>query len=446
MDLKIRNHTDMTGGYRAERARGLYNVELELGTTFEAEFQVPDWTEMGPDGEDWTIGVVVGPSGSGKTSIGRSLDSMWENVAWPDDRPIVEAITPDGTFDDTTAALAAVGLGDVPSWLRPYPVLSNGEQFRANLARIIAEKPERVVIDEFTSVVDRQVAQVGAGAFAKSWKRGNKGERKAVLLTCHYDILDWVNPDWILDTSSGELSWPRGSLQRRPIHLEVVEVKWAYWPYFKPHHYLSDAGPMPFSTAFVAFVDDEPVAHLGMSAMTVGKGKREARACRMVVMPEWQGAGVGMRFLNTMCQRELDGEGFVGFRSTTLFHTNHPALANALRRDRHWRQLSYKLYGSNRGKSQESLMRTSKRKRETGASMDKLGWGGHFRGVQGFRFGGERYVNAWKLTHRCSVCGVEAARVPMGKKDVLFKCGACGAEIPKTENFAANQLQLGITV
>jgi len=37
-------------------------------------------------------------------------------------------------------------------------------------------------------VVDRQIAKIGAGAFSKAWKRGGG---QAVLLSCHYDVLDW---------------------------------------------------------------------------------------------------------------------------------------------------------------------------------------------------------------------------------------------------------------
>ena len=51
-------------------------------------------------------------------------------------------------------------------------------------------------------MVDRQIAKVGAGAFSKAWKRSGG---QAVLLSCHYDILDWVEPDWVFDTRTGEL-------------------------------------------------------------------------------------------------------------------------------------------------------------------------------------------------------------------------------------------------
>jgi ABC-type ATPase with predicted acetyltransferase domain len=96
--------------------------------------------------------------------------------------------------------LAAVGLGDVPSWLRPFNALSNGQQFRAGLARLVTEAPDEAVVDEFTSVVDRQIAKIGALAFAKNWRR-NKG-KKVVLLSCHYDIIEWLQPDWVYDVNT----------------------------------------------------------------------------------------------------------------------------------------------------------------------------------------------------------------------------------------------------
>ncbi|MEV1247900.1 hypothetical protein [Nonomuraea sp. NPDC049750] len=64
------------------------------------------------------------------------------------------------SIKDIVALLGAVGLSSPPAWLRPYRTLSNGEAFRASIARALAESGDLVVIDEFTSVVDRQVAKV----------------------------------------------------------------------------------------------------------------------------------------------------------------------------------------------------------------------------------------------------------------------------------------------
>ena len=250
--------------------------------------------------------------------------------SWPADEPIVDTIAPDGDFNDVTAALAGVGLGDVPAWLRPYHALSNGERFRADLARVICEAPAKVVIDEFSSVVDRQIAKFGALAFGKSWRRiGKRTGAQCVLLSCHYDITDWLQPDWVYDLSAKQFHgrW----LHPRPkFALTVWKTDWSYWPLFEPHHYLK----MPHMVAakcYVGAVEGEPVCHLAVSGCWTGYG-HEARACRLVVMPEWQGAGVGLRFLNYVAQLQMDGRGRAPGESLyTLFHTSHPGLAAALR-------------------------------------------------------------------------------------------------------------------
>ncbi len=377
MRLSIRNACPETDSYRSARVKSMFNVES--GAVFEREF------ELGIDPEgDWGLGLIVGPSGSGKTSAGRLLFPGAPFVSpggqdWPEDAPIVEAISPEGEFDQVTGALSAVGLGDVPAWLRPYRALSTGERFRADLARVVCEAPARVVIDEFTSVVDRQIAKVGALAFGKAWRRTGG---KAVLLSCHYDIADWLQPDWLLDTATGAFTG-RYLWRRPPIEVEIRRCGWEWWPLFAPHHYLS-LPPMIASCCYVGFVEGEPVCHAGVSTACYGRNGFEARACRLVVMPEWQGAGVGTRFLDTVCQIQLgggDGAIWPGLRLSTCFHTSHPGLCAALRRRRGWTQVGAALHGEHKGRSQASISRS-------GNSAD-TGYGGHLRAVQSFRFIGD---------------------------------------------------------
>lgn len=209
MIIKVRNKTSDYNSYRASRVKSLFNAERGNEFNLDADIDI--------DSEEWQIGLIVGPSGSGKTSIGRQLFGGGKIVdlydGWDDDKPIVDCIDPNGNFDAVTGALANVGLGDVPSWLRPFKALSNGQQFRAGLARIITEAPNEVIVDEFTSVIDRQIAKIGAMAFSKGWRR-NKG-KKIVLLACHYDIIEWLQPDWVFDTGSGELKKATSSNQDR---------------------------------------------------------------------------------------------------------------------------------------------------------------------------------------------------------------------------------------
>jgi len=135
------------------------------------------------------------------------------------------------------------------------------------------------------------------------------------------------------------------------------------------------------ATNFVGVVEGELVCHV---AFGTRPGLREARACRLVVMPEWQGAGVGLRFLNALCEMYLRGENRYGKRLQTLFHTSHPGLCAALRRDPKWAQISAVLFGGDKVRS----LGTMKRSKEKGLSAGS-GYGGHFRAVQGFRYYGD---------------------------------------------------------
>ncbi len=198
MRVSVKHTCENFNSFRAEKVKSLFNAES--GHTWEhiAELPIED--------NDWQIRLIVGPSGSGKTSIGKQI---WNNgiinlsEGWNENLPIVEDIAPQKSMNEVTAALSAVGLGDVPAWLRPFKVLSNGEQFRAGLARLICDAPDKVIVDEFTSVVDRQIAKIGASAFAKAWRRN--GKKQIILLSCHYDIIEWLQPDWVYDTRVSEV-------------------------------------------------------------------------------------------------------------------------------------------------------------------------------------------------------------------------------------------------
>ncbi len=374
--IEIHNSVSDFNSYRAARVKSLFNAES--GCNFDLTIDNVDLSG------DWNIGVVVGASGSGKTSIGKQIftENKIVNLSdgWHSDRPIIDDIAASGDFNLVTGMLAAVGLGDVPAWLRPFNVLSNGEQFRAGLARLICEKPGEVVIDEFTSVIDRQIAKIGANAFQKAWRRENpKG--KAVLLTPHYDVIEWLQPDWIIDTS--KKTFERDCPRRRPsIELEIRKVNGSYWRYFKPHYYLDL--PMPIAAEyFIGTVNGELACHLAVAPWFHIKGYR---ATRLVTMPEWQGAGVGTRFLNAIAEYHLQGNGRKNKQLPTYFHTSHPQLCAALRRSDMWVQVSAKLYGDNKLKSIQSHEKSAKRK---GREHNGSGFGGHFRAVQGFKYIGK---------------------------------------------------------
>jgi ABC-type ATPase with predicted acetyltransferase domain len=156
---------------------------------------------------DWNVGLVVGPSGTGKSTMLRELwgDRIASGYEWPNDRAIVDGFPAELGTREVVELLSSVGFSSPPAWLRPYSVLSNGEQFRAHVARALAEAgTELVVLDEFTSVVDRTVAQIGSAAIAKAVRRRGA---QIVAATCHYDVEDWLQPDWVFQPHVNAFTW-----------------------------------------------------------------------------------------------------------------------------------------------------------------------------------------------------------------------------------------------
>lgn len=148
--------------------------------------------------ENWNIGVIVGGSGTGKTTIAKELfgnDFITEFEY--NAKSVIDDMPKNKNVKDIEKMFYTVGFGSVPSWLKPYNVLSNGEKMRVDLARAMLEK-DFIVFDEFTSVVDRQVAQTACIAINKSIKKTNK---QFIAISCHYDILEWLQPDWVFDTN-----------------------------------------------------------------------------------------------------------------------------------------------------------------------------------------------------------------------------------------------------
>ena len=369
MKIAIHHPAPIPDTYRAARVSSLFNVSGD------ADFRLEIEADLGA--RPWQIGLITGPSGTGKTSLAAALFGTIPALPdWPEGA-LIDAIAPDGSFDAVTGALSAVGLGSVPSWLRPVRRLSNGEQFRAGLARLLCERPALAVVDEFTSTIDRRVAQIGAGAFAKAWRRG---PGRFVGVTCHDDVTDWLQPDWVIDTRRGELAWRR--LRRPPrLVMDIHRTNGAFWPAFEPHHYLK-LPRMVAADYYVGTVDGELVAHLCVSPRP---GLREARACRLVIMPEWQGAGLGLRFLTEIAALWRRGINRYDRPMPMLFHTSHPGLAAALRRHPLWAQVSANLVGGSKARSIKTIRASAARKgRESG--FGATGYGGHFRAVQGFRY------------------------------------------------------------
>lgn len=191
-DFNIIREANPDKTFRVASIIGTYDLQTSnIKEEFIGSINMPD---------DWQVGLIVGNSGTGKTTIAKELfaANYITNFKY-DAKSVVDDMPEDSTVSEISKAFNSVGFSSPPSWLKPYSVLSNGEKMRCDLARAMLTNQELFVFDEFTSVVDRNVAKIGSFAMQKAIRKSNK---KFIAVSCHYDVMDWLLPDWIFDTNS----------------------------------------------------------------------------------------------------------------------------------------------------------------------------------------------------------------------------------------------------
>jgi len=172
--------------------------------------------------DNWQVGLIVGNSGTGKTTIAKELFSAdyitqfsYGDNAVIDDMPKCRAV------NEITKAFNNVGFSSPPSWIKPYSALSNGQRMRVDLANAILGDNNLIVFDEFISVVDRNVAKISSFAVQKAIR---KTDKKFIAVTCHFDVEEWLLPDWVFNTNDMTFHDLRNLKKKDPIsHSEYTE-------------------------------------------------------------------------------------------------------------------------------------------------------------------------------------------------------------------------------
>ncbi len=265
-------------------------LSLELAEQFDYPWDGSVTFEIPPIGEvpdRYGIGLIVGPSGTGKTLLLNQFGTP-SKIEWIPHHSVASHFT---CTQDARDRLAAVGLNSVPTWLKPYNVLSTGEKFRADTARQIAPG---AVIDEFTSTVDRQVARSISVALRRYVDKTKI--QKVTIATCHFDVIRWLEPDWIFNTISGVLDTGR-RVPRPNITLDVYRCSYKFWRLFRDSHYLTSRIHKQ-SRCFIGFLDETPIVFTAVIPFPHPQIHRAYREHRTVVLPDFQGQGIGPRFSN----------------------------------------------------------------------------------------------------------------------------------------------------
>ncbi len=311
--------SEIKSSFRVEKVKGMFDVEKDK-ITKEFDIDIPI------ENEKWNIGLIVGGSGSGKTTIAKNVFDefdLFDGFNW-DSNSVIDNFSKEFTPKQITEALSKVGFSSPPDWLKPFSVLSNGQKMRAELARLILESDKPVIYDEFTSVVDRQVAQIGSAAIQKYIR---KEDKQFIAVSCHFDIEEWLEPDWIYNVD--KMEFYRGSLRRPEIKVDIRKAEQSEWGLFKEFHYLS-AKHNKSAHKYIAEINGVPVAWCSVLHFPHPKVKNMKRLHRTVVRPDYQGIGLGSLLRKEICKKYKSE----GFRVSTA--CSSPALINSMIRDKEW--------------------------------------------------------------------------------------------------------------
>lgn len=298
--------------------------------------------------ETFNIGLIVGPSGSGKTTVLKELLKQYpQNTPKQDNNLALIDWLDFKETEQRIELLNSVGLGSVPLWRRQYKHLSNGEQHRADLAQAIANN-QTIIFDEYTSVIDRTQAKATSVAIQKTIRRYNK---QIILASCHYDIIEWLQPDWIYEPHLNKLTL---ECPRQPkIELKIYQTTTNFWKLFRDYHYLS-ANHLKTAKSYLATWENEPVAWISFRHFPHPKVKDIIKVHRLVVKPEYQGLGIGLKLLTHLAQQQTD--------KRVRITTTHPILIKRLKQHPQWKLVGTGSSGKNSNKvettSRNFLMKT----------------------------------------------------------------------------------------
>jgi energy-coupling factor transporter ATP-binding protein EcfA2 len=274
------------------------------------------------------IVLIVGTSGSGKSTILRSLGEL--------EHPIInlnlDVISNFSTPERGEELLLASGLRSIPAWFRKPSTLSNGEFHRFEMALCLDQGIS--TIDEFTSVVDRDTAKSLAWSVKKYYSQQEQ-DRPLYIASCHRDIIDWLDPDWVYDTDLQVLDNRRAPfrLGRPKLTLTIRSTSSFYWKYFQRFHYL-DSAISRSAHYYVLLLGDKPIGFHAAIHSTNRDIHSYWRGHRTVILPEFQGMGIGTAFSDAIA------EIYVSRGLRYFSKTAHPSFGEHREKSDLWRPTS----------------------------------------------------------------------------------------------------------
>lgn len=297
----------------------------------------------------WNVGLIIGASGSGKTTLAKKMfqNQFSEKTNIDFEKCVIDQFPETLEYKQRADLLCGIGLSSVPCWVKPLKCLSNGQQSRAIAALKLSEK-KFLVMDEFTSVVDRTAAKSMSHCVQKFSRKNNF---KFCAISCHYDVIEHLNPDWVIDCNNQTFVDRRNLWQNfkktDSIKFDIKEVGRESWKYFSKYHYLSKNLPCGIVRFFGLFHEKDQIGFQCFANYVPIKDKGEKIKMhfnRTVIHPDYVGIGLGIKLINETSKiMFLEGYDVYGkFSSSPIF--------NAMKQDKNWRLLSVQRFTAKAGR------------------------------------------------------------------------------------------------
>lgn len=293
-DVKL--SSEVFKSFRCQRAADSLDIDVKKKSVHELTIKADIESAF-------SVGLIVGASGSGKTTLAHKIygaDIFKTKI--DNDKSIIDQLPKELTYDECAEILSGIGLTSVPCWIRPVKTLSNGQRARAEAALAMVKSDTLTIIDEWTSVVDRTVAKVMSHCVQKFARKRSK---QIVLLSCHYDVIEWLNPDWIIDCNKQtfidrRLLQPAQRERKEKLQFEIREIGRESWKYFSKYHYLSALLPGGKIFTFGLFQGNEQIGFQCFANYTPIRKMTVPifHSNRTVVHPDYAGMGLGIRLIN----------------------------------------------------------------------------------------------------------------------------------------------------
>lgn len=313
----------------------------------------------------FTIGLISGVSGCGKTKWLQSLAHYHLidlTSGWDENKTVIENI--DTNPEDSITKLLSSGFSSVPQWFLKYSELSEGQKFRAGIAKHLIKN--QIAIDEFTSKLDRLTARNTAHNVHQY--AHTKGLNCIIVASLFRDIIPYLRPDWIYDMSTKTYiqtetinSPKRWSFQFGGDVLDIdsgilslVKSDMKAWEKYKRYHYLSSSILNNGEYWELYTMCENIILAIGYIVVTPLplKDFRAKREHRLVILPEVQGMGIGVAL------SEFMGEHYTRNGYRYYCKTSHPKLG--VYRNKHpekWRPSTYNGKVSKGNKLSDRLFR-----------------------------------------------------------------------------------------